>query len=426
MAAYETDRLKIWQWESDNDDFIRSQMDDSHERLEDKVAIFTADSDFPGGGGSSQYAKSFHLDTPSNVLYYSFNDGASWQPLNLHAAPLVTLNPGSSNTAGTALSTSRSDHTHALPAFGAVGQISPVVTTVSAGVATTFARSDHAHVIGAGAINSATHFVNLIVPSGAISNNAITTSKILDSNVTREKIVETQRIPIGSIMPYAGTAAPSGWAICDGTSQSITNPDYSALHGVIGYGYGGSGANFSLPNLNNRVPRGPGSVSRGNTAGSDSINLVAANIPSHSHAIDITSVSIGPHNHELAATPVVARTDIKGEHAHSTTDAGTHRHGVPVGRKLLSVLTGSFIKVALTGSNDPNQFIPVQDISFNSEPNHAHQTNLTGDHQHALLEQTQNGGSHTHAVTGSTASFGSGTTVNVTPQCLGVNYIIKL
>jgi microcystin-dependent protein len=424
MAAYETDRLKIWRWESDTDDFIRSQMDDSHDRLEDKAAIFTADSVFPSGGGDSQRSRSFHLDTSNNVLYYSFSDGASWRPLNLHAAPTTTLNPGSSNTAGTALSISRSDHTHALPAFGAVGQISPVVTTASAGVATTFARSDHAHAIGVGAINSAEQFVNLVVPSEAINDNAITTGKILNSNVTREKIVETQRIPVGAMMPYAGTDTPSGWAICNGASQSTTDPAYAALFGVIGYGYGGSGANFNLPDLTNRIPRGAGSVARGAATGSDSINLVAANIPAHSHGVNLTAASAGSHVHSLADPPTnTVRTDVRALHQHSVNTNGSHDHGISTGRKLLYDLPGSPIKLALTSSDIS---IPVSTDTFAAHSGHVHSMNDAGAHQHALLNSTQAEGSHVHSVSGATANFGSGTTVDITPQCLGVNYIIKL
>lgn len=56
------------------------------------------------------------------------------------------------------------------------------------------------------------------------------------------------QLPVGSIMPFVSSAnAPSGWLLCNG--QSVTTAAYPALSAVIGYNYGGSGANFNVPNL---------------------------------------------------------------------------------------------------------------------------------------------------------------------------------
>ncbi|NIV28780.1 MAG: hypothetical protein GWN58_04475, partial [Anaerolineae bacterium] len=47
---------------------------------------------------------------------------------------------------------------------------------------------------------------------------------------------------------------PSGWVLCDGTSYSTASqPD---LFAVVGYTYGGSGANFNVPDLRGRMPLG--------------------------------------------------------------------------------------------------------------------------------------------------------------------------
>jgi hypothetical protein len=40
MAAEQTDRLKVYTWSSDADDFTRQQMTASHQELEDRAAIF--------------------------------------------------------------------------------------------------------------------------------------------------------------------------------------------------------------------------------------------------------------------------------------------------------------------------------------------------------------------------------------------------
>lgn len=59
-------------------------------------------------------------------------------------------------------------------------------------------------------------------------------------------------IPIGGILPWTSTAIPSGYAIADGTLLSTGT--FSALHGVIGYDFGGSSVTgmFALPDLRNR------------------------------------------------------------------------------------------------------------------------------------------------------------------------------
>ena len=88
----------------------------------------------------------------------------------------------------------------------------------------------------------------------------------------------------GSIYMYAGTSAPNGWLICNGGSYSTTG--YSDLFSVIGYGYGGGGNSFKVPNLVGKIIRGVSNPSSLNSTGgkaNDSVTLTAANLPSHSH-----------------------------------------------------------------------------------------------------------------------------------------------
>lgn len=61
----------------------------------------------------------------------------------------------------------------------------------------------------------------------------------------------------GMVMPYAGSAAPDGWLLCDGSLQSRTT--YAALYAVVGFSYSptpgvdpGDGL-FYLPNLKGKV-----------------------------------------------------------------------------------------------------------------------------------------------------------------------------
>jgi microcystin-dependent protein len=91
-----------------------------------------------------------------------------------------------------------------------------------------------------------------------------------------------QGLPPSSMIDYAGSVAPAGWLICDGASYPTAT--YPALFAAIGYTYGGSGANFNVPNCRNRVTIGVGpSYPLGVTGGEVSHILAQGEMPSHQH-----------------------------------------------------------------------------------------------------------------------------------------------
>jgi microcystin-dependent protein len=58
---------------------------------------------------------------------------------------------------------------------------------------------------------------------------------------------------VGEIRLFAGSFAPSGWALCTGGSLAIS--EYDRLFDMIGTKYGGDGETyFNLPNLSGSVP----------------------------------------------------------------------------------------------------------------------------------------------------------------------------
>lgn len=65
-------------------------------------------------------------------------------------------------------------------------------------------------------------------------------------------------IPQGTINPYAGDTAPSGWLLCAGQTLNATaNPEYATLFSVIGTRYGGTGiSSFRVPDLRGRTIAG--------------------------------------------------------------------------------------------------------------------------------------------------------------------------
>ena len=88
-------------------------------------------------------------------------------------------------------------------------------------------------------------------------------------------MVLTTAVPTGTILPYCGTSAPTGFLICNGGEISRTT--YSTLFQLIGtkYGAGNGSTTFNLPNMHHRFLEGTTTASEVNTyveAGLPNIN----------------------------------------------------------------------------------------------------------------------------------------------------------
>lgn len=83
---------------------------------------------------------------------------------------------------------------------------------------------------------------------------------------------------------FGGTFAPLGWADCDG--QVLPIAQHTALFSLIGATYGGDGqTTFALPDLRSRVPIGMHGGNLGALAGTETVTLTPAMIPTHSHPV---------------------------------------------------------------------------------------------------------------------------------------------
>ena len=93
--------------------------------------------------------------------------------------------------------------------------------------------------------------------------------------------------PIGSMLLWSTSTAPSGFLLCNGAAVSRTA--FAPLFAVIGtiWGAGDNSTTFNVPNTAGRVVRGVnGTYTQALTGGADSVGLVAANIPVHSHQLN--------------------------------------------------------------------------------------------------------------------------------------------
>lgn len=95
-------------------------------------------------------------------------------------------------------------------------------------------------------------------------------------------------LPPGVVLPFAGAAAPYGFLLCNGASYSTSL--YPTLFALIGYTYGGAGANFNVPNMVGRVAVGRDAGQTefdtlGETGGAKTVTLTVNEIPAHSHGV---------------------------------------------------------------------------------------------------------------------------------------------
>jgi microcystin-dependent protein len=206
-------------------------------------------------------------------------------------------------------------------------------------------------------------------------------------------------IPVGGIVPYGGTTAPSGFLLCDGTAVSRTT--YKALYDVIGtaYGVGDGSTTFNPPDLRQKFPLGKAASGTGNTLGATG------------GAIDHTH-SGGSHTHTFATT-----TALDGDHAHTVaahthTIAHTHTASGTVDPttvdQTVTVDTGSGVDVTLD----------IHTHTYSATTGGSSNAN-TG----SASPATSADGDHTHAVSG-TSDAASGTTGTNNPPYAVVNFVI--
>lgn len=120
---------------------------------------------------------------------------------------------------------------------------------------------------------------------------------------------------IGSIAMFAGTVAPSGWLLCDGSA--VSRSTYPGLFKKIGttYGQGDGSTTFNLPDLSGRVLIGASTnYPSASTGGEENHSLTEQELPSHTH-------SVGTHGHGndiTATTPVFSHTVTQAEFTYGT------------------------------------------------------------------------------------------------------------
>jgi phage-related tail fiber protein len=94
--------------------------------------------------------------------------------------------------------------------------------------------------------------------------------------VTVAQLVTLGALNYGEMRDYAGTTAPTGWLLADGSAVSRTT--YASLFAVVGttYGAGNGTTTFNIPDMRGRVSAmPPGASGRLSTVYSGGMNSIA-------------------------------------------------------------------------------------------------------------------------------------------------------
>lgn len=191
--------------------------------------------------------------------------------------------------------------------------------------------------------------------------------------------------PIGEILDFVGGSAkiPPGFMLCDG--RSLPKANYVQLFAVIGYAYGGAGANFNLPD----------SILRGTIGAETDAELglndgLAVGSRSHTTPAHDHTVSIANHDHSVLISGGVG---LGGGHQHTGITATAYNNGVH--SHTTDGPSGTTTKGA--GTSDA------------AGPTHTHNVNGSGDHSHLIdVSNTSFISDHAHTFNASTATSSAG------------------
>jgi microcystin-dependent protein len=97
----------------------------------------------------------------------------------------------------------------------------------------------------------------------------MTGDSVLDDGTQSEVLATMAKIwpaPTGAVLPFAGSVAPTGFLLADGSAVSRTT--YANLFAVVGvvYGPGDGSTTFNLPNTQGVFVRGAGTQTIGSTS----------------------------------------------------------------------------------------------------------------------------------------------------------------
>jgi microcystin-dependent protein len=248
------------------------------------------------------------------------------------------------------------------------------------------------------------------------------TSAVLDVGTTASKVVQlngsaqlpavdgslltnlpsSTAVPTGTVLPYAGSSAPTSYLFCDGSNVSRTT--YATLFGIVStvYGVGDGSTTFTLPDLRGRFVAG-----RDDMGGTTASRITSA-------GCGITGTTLGASGGAQSETP-----------AGNTTATGS----VTIAGTAISVSEMPAHKHVLRGdslSAGSEEVIQVDQIGTPLEVDISGANRLSRALTNAM-DNTGSSAAHGHAgstFTGNSVAL-SGTAGTNVPPAIILNYIIK-
>lgn len=271
-------------------------------------------------------------------------------------------------------------------------------------------------------INSGTLNLGTYTDAGAVQNNWISVSRSGSVNIA----------PPGSMMMYAGSSAPAGYLMCDGTAYSRTT--YANLYAVIGttFGAGDGSTTFNVPDFRSRIGVGVGQTTTNEVVAATSVNVAQSLFAIASNntkwvtgmAVQLTTTGTLPGGLSLATTYYIIRNDATSIKFASTlanaqnsvvitlTTQGTGNHTV--------TWTSTTRTLGEIGGEESHA------INSNELLRHNHSASAYDPQTLGSPNGTFGGGNNSSGLgTPSTNLTGGNIAMNIMQPFVGINYIIK-
>lgn len=228
--------------------------------------------------------------------------------------------------------------------------------------------------------------------------------------------------PAGAMMDFAGSTAPTGWLLCDGTAYSRTT--YATLFAVLGttFGVGDNSTTFNVPDFRGRVSMGAGTGAQDGGSGTGAISggtaLTARSRGAwggaQTHTLTGAESGTSQHQHGASGATVSQQTATFTSNV-SISAGGAHSHDINHNAFTNATVTGSGLRVANIVTSGGNTTVATQSET----------------HSHTITAANLNAGQgsgHVHTLSGnvnnSVEASASSSHNNVQPF-LVVNKIIK-
>lgn len=271
---------------------------------------------------------------------------------------------------------------------------------------------------------------NLIIdgfaPGSTDGGNTSGQVVVIKPNTLWANLIAQHVNPTGTVQPYAGSSAPSGWLICDGSAVSRTT--YAPLFAILGstFGAGDGSTTFNIPNMLGRGPIGVGTNTWKFTFASTDVNTTTDQIVVTASPELITGRKVQLTTTGTLPTGLSLATDY-----YLIVIDTTH---VQLASSLANAVAGTQIDItgAGSGTNTATHTGTARTLGqHGGEEGHATTINEMPAHTHTQNWSNASGSAAAGAVLGNnggtvTGSTGGSAAHNNMQPWLALNYIIKV